>query len=470
MGIPSYFSYILKHHKSILKKHFGICDVLYLDANSIIYDNIDKEGQLYDNIYSSIINIIDKFSPKKTYICFDGVVPLAKMVQQKQRRYKSNLTKQILNKKNTFQSNCITPGTLFMNELNEYLKSKMNDTMILSGSDEPGEGESKIFNYIQKDKNNELNHFIYGLDADLIMLSLLQLNKSIFLYRETKHFSYLKYIDEKEDYVLDIHLLGKQINELMNKDQAIQEYCFLCFLCGNDFLPHFPSINIRNNGIEHLVEHYKSSNVCLIENNKIVWSEVYKLFDSLSQQEQQMIKKQIIWKSTRKYNSITHEDRLNYLPIYDRDKEEYLMEYPDKYNIILFKQNDDSSICKNYLEMLEWTWDYYTGKEVDLYKYYYMSYAPLFKSLLAHIPFDDESLLSTNKNTTYVNPITQLFYVLPYEDYHLIPRNKEDILKKFPSLKTTDYNIEYTFCNFFWESHVEVGYIPIKELDTYVNN
>ena len=75
------------------------------------------------------------------------------------------------------------------------------------------------------------------------MLSLLQLNKSIFLYRETKYFNYLKYIDEKEDYVLDVHLLGEQINALMNKEQAIQEYCFLCFLCGNDFYPIFhPSI------------------------------------------------------------------------------------------------------------------------------------------------------------------------------------------------------------------------------------
>ena len=469
MGIPSYFSYILKNHKHILKKNYILCNVLYLDANSIIYDNIGKDGHIYDNIYNSIINIIDKFNPKKTYICFDGVAPLSKMVQQKQRRYKSNLIKQILNKKEHFNSNCITPGTLFMNELNIYLKDKMNDTMILSGSDEPGEGEYKIFNYIRNEKE-EYNHFIYGLDADLIMLSLLQINKNIYLYRETKYFKYLKYIDEKKDYILDISLLGKQINELMNKETGIKDYCFLCFLCGNDFLPHFPSINIRNNGIDHLLEHYKTTNVSLIENDKIVWSELYKLFDSLSKQEQYMIEKQIIWKATRKYNTITHEDRLNYLPVYDRDQEEYLKEYPDKYNIILFKQNDDISICKNYLQMLEWTWDYYIGKEVDLYKYYYMNYAPLFKSLLTYIPFDDELLLSQEKNTKYVNPITQLVYVLPYEDYNLIPIDKEKLLQNFPSLKATDYNIEYSFCNFFWESHVEFGYIPIKELDKYINN
>jgi len=468
MGIPSYFSYILKNHKHILKKNFIVCHVLYLDANSIIYDNIDKEGLIYDNIYNSIMEIISKFSPKKTFICFDGVAPLSKMVQQKQRRYKSHLTKRILNQSKSFNSNCITPGTLFMNELNNYLKLKINDTMILSGSDEPGEGEYKIFNYIRNEPD-DLNHIIYGLDADLIMLSLLQLPKHIYLYRETKYFKYLKYIDEKVDYILDIDLLGKQINILMNKD-GIREYCFLCFLCGNDFLPHFPSINIRNNGIEHLLEHYKLCNANLIEKDKIVWSKLYILFESLSKQEKYMIEKQIIWKSNRKCHTITHEDRLNYLPVYDRDKEEYLKEYPDKYNMILFNQEDDSSICKNYLEMLEWTWDYYTGKEVDLYKYYHVGYAPLFKSLLSHIPFDDESLLSLDNNTTHVNPLTQLLYVLPYEDFNLIPIDKEVILKQFPCLKATDFNVQYTFCHFFWESHVEIGYIPIKELDKCVNN
>ena len=41
MGIPSYFSYIIKNHHKILKEHFNVpIHELYFDSNSIIYDSI----------------------------------------------------------------------------------------------------------------------------------------------------------------------------------------------------------------------------------------------------------------------------------------------------------------------------------------------------------------------------------------------------------------------------------------------
>ena len=43
MGIPSYFSHIVKSHRNIIKKFNGTnynIDNLYLDSNSIIYDII----------------------------------------------------------------------------------------------------------------------------------------------------------------------------------------------------------------------------------------------------------------------------------------------------------------------------------------------------------------------------------------------------------------------------------------------
>ena len=39
---------------------------------------------------------------------------------------------------------------------------------------------------------------------------------------------------------------------------------FCVFLCGNDFMPHLPSINIRNGGINILIKYYQELN----KNNK----------------------------------------------------------------------------------------------------------------------------------------------------------------------------------------------------------
>ena len=59
-------------------------------------------------------------------------------------------------------------------------------------------------------------NIIYGLDADLFMISLanLQFNKNLYLYRETPHF--IKTIDNSLDpnksYLIDIPELANSIN------------------------------------------------------------------------------------------------------------------------------------------------------------------------------------------------------------------------------------------------------------------
>ena len=103
MGVPSFFSYIVKNHPSIIRKYSKSLlnvDNLYLDCNSIIYDAYSKMkfDSLTDSVTNSIINAvikkieyyIDVISPSKTaIIAFDGVAPVAKLEQQRARRYKS---------------------------------------------------------------------------------------------------------------------------------------------------------------------------------------------------------------------------------------------------------------------------------------------------------------------------------------------------------------------------------------------
>ena len=218
MGIPSYFSYIVRKHRSILinyqSKRMAIHN-LYMDCNSLIYDSIheldDKKGHIND-IETTIINMVcDKIkyyirllSPQRNvFIAFDGVAPIAKLEQQKNRRYKSWLEKDLhmkmgISQGSIFDTVSITPGTEFMKKLDSMIHAtfentkEFNNNIIISSSNQPGEGEHKIYKYIRENQNEHKNYttVIYGLDADLIMLTLnhLHIAESMYLFRETPHF------------------------------------------------------------------------------------------------------------------------------------------------------------------------------------------------------------------------------------------------------------------------------------------
>ena len=491
MGIPSYFSYVLKNHKIIKKMTNIVCtnSKLYLDANSIIYDvihEISKDissgvaNDIYAGVYSKIIAIIDKIKPTLTYVAFDGVVPLAKMRQQKQRRYKSYITKKIL-KTNNWNTNAITPGTKFMNELDDYLSSRFKEKIIFSGSKESGEGEQKIFEYIRTHKNDNVT-IVYGLDADLIMLSLLHLSftQNIYLYRETRHFTYMKGIDPNTDYLFSMDEMGNQINETLNGTnitKSIEDYCFLCFLCGNDFLPHFPSINIRNNGVQYLLEVYKiikEKNLTLVDGKTINWSTFHLLCSEISTKEIELININIEWKKRMASYShpLTIEESLEAVALKDLKREIYISTHMDKYYPFLFN-NNEKDVCKNYLQMLEWTWNYYNGNCKNNYMCYQFHCGPLFSSLEKYTPCFNEELLQQDTEKL-PSSITQLLYVLPYDDYNLIPKDNfpkfiKQIDKEFINLTETNFPIHFDFCKFFWEGYVDFNYIDLKTLNNTVN-
>ena len=102
--------------------------------------------------------------------------------QQRQRRFRSALEKDEEEFKK-FDSNSLTPGTLFMDRLTKYIdwyiRHKMTTELkwqkievVFSDEKVAGEGEHKLLNYIRKHGNKNDTYCIHGLDADLIMLAL----------------------------------------------------------------------------------------------------------------------------------------------------------------------------------------------------------------------------------------------------------------------------------------------------------
>ena len=189
MGIPYYFASLIKNHKNIVKNLESIKNIhnLYLDSNSIIYDSIDFtlfqnklqfENLIIEKVIDKIHLIIKTINPTKNIIiAFDGVPPIAKLNQQKNRRYKSSYQNSLFNKNIPWDPASITPGTIFMNKLNKNIYDHFNNkyttnNLILSLTDIPGEGEHKLFEYIRNNNHTNDTTIIYGMDSDLIMLSL----------------------------------------------------------------------------------------------------------------------------------------------------------------------------------------------------------------------------------------------------------------------------------------------------------
>jgi len=531
MGIPSYFSYIVKNHSEIIKKisngdknkdkDFNVNN-LYLDCNSIIYDVIHSLNKSNTNepnfevVISLLCDKIDKYildikPDNNIFIAFDGVAPVAKLEQQRTRRYKSvyinNISKSIFGdtKPDTWNTTFITPGTIFMKKLNESIRKKYSNPkdfnvnrIILSPSDKFGEGEHKIFEFIRtfsKDHKSQ-NTVIYGLDADLIMLCINHLNicPNIYLFRETPEFikSINSELEPNENYILDIPQLAKIITLNMNNgtsdnyNNKIYDYIFMCFFLGNDFMPHFPSINIRTGGIDKMLNAYKAvigdKNEYLTDGNKIYWKNVRKLVQHLASLEEEYLKNETKLRDKRaKYiiPDTTPEEKykkFDLIPNYDRSIEKsinpFKHNWQNRYYKYLFNleinENHKKEICNNYLEGLEWTMKYYTTGCPNWRWCYNYNYPPLLSDLIHHIPYFEKDLV-IYKTPNPVTEIVQLSYVLPKQSLHLLPEQiYNKLLNERSEWYKSDCNFIWAYCRYFWESHVDLPDINIDELETFL--
>jgi len=535
MGIPSYFSYIIKNYSNIIRSilfhrnNKTPFNSLYMDCNSIIYDtyyhliksasNIDDidafETILIDSVIEKIQCYVREIKPDNVlYITFDGVAPFAKMEQQRTRRYKSwysssmNFSETLALPSSTalssWNTSSITPGTLFMNTLSRKIKGFFENKekmfslkqIIVSCSDIPGEGEHKIFQHIRDNLQPTDNILVYGLDSDLIMLSIFHVGlcNNIFVFREAPEFSKSKVIvksESKELLFLDIHILCNSVLMEMgyteNEKHRIYDYIFLCFFLGNDFLPHFPCLNIRSSGIQVLMETYKKYIGSFVDrgfispiDGKIQWKYVALFVSEIAKMEHTLLLSEYSLRDKMdfyKWGGNTIEEKEHALlntPIIYRADEKYI--YPkekyweDRYYKCLLqvekKEESIKKVCVNYLEGLEWVFKYYTEGCPDWKWKYNYHYPPLFADLVKYIPKLGVDFINPSPEYNYpFSPELQLAYVIPPPLHYLLgEKNKTFLEKKYRDFYSESFEYKWAFCRYFWESHVVLPEISIEEL------
>ena len=531
MGIPYYFSYLIKNHSAIISKLNALNNIhnLFIDSNSLIYDSLNfneflDSSQFEDYIIKTVIikleEIINIINPSENiYIAFDGVPPFAKINQQKNRRYKSSYQNKVFNKHIVWDTCAITPGTCFMNNLNNAIAARFSKklfnsqnrqiSVILSLSNEPGEGEHKLFNIIREtDTIKQKNNVIYGMDADLFMLALnhLKYTQNIYLYRETPLFinQLDKSLDPTQKYIININCLGNIIyneltNELLIDDVSksytttyynkIEDYIFICFLLGNDFLPHFPALNIRVNGFTILLELYKKLfkvSEFLIVGNSINWNNFKKYIKNIAEHEETFIKEiyDVRTKQSKKFYPETNNEEIEFkfscMPSWERNIENYINPYEEDWQhryyyglcAIDSKKNDYSNnlklLCTNYLEILQWVYYYYSSPCKNWTLHFKYNYPPLLCDLYAYIPyFNSEFTMIENYNI--LNEKLLLCHVLPVNSLNLLPETIHNyLLQEYKDHYTTNYEIIYAFCKYFYEGHVQFPKMNIQEFNSKI--
>ena len=557
MGVPHFFKYLIDKYPNILclLDQVERIDHLFFDTNCLIHpccakvskeysdknlSNNELENKMLEEITKYIIHIINLVCPQKTiYISIDGPAPRAKMQQQRLRRYKSsyinNKTKDFRKELNMEQveiwdTNAITPGTKFMSKLNNYLstflkkiksdESLKNINIIFIDSNVPGEGEHKIIDFLRKNKNTmdkEDSYVNYGLDADLIFLSLTTELENFYLLREKVFFNNRnnnsaasKEHNDVEFNYLSLDLLKFYFQEEVkfsttmeyDTDKLIKDFIFLCFLIGNDFLPNLGTITVHNKGIDKLLGIYYNllvkNKYYLVHNNKINLGFLIDIFQELSLKENDIYKDDYKVRRHRNFvASYEHNDKLS-------EEENKLNEMIRGLDIVYKKQADNirlgahgyeeryyshyfnlnpgnikeyqkgiDNLCELYIRGLYWNFEYYFKGSNDFEYYYPHVKAPLTSDLYDALVKLDDSIIEFKKNNP-PKPITQLFMVLPPSSSHLVPTNMKYLMNDYDSDIIQYYPLEFD-CDMINKRyfHECVPYLPVidyKYLKNLIDN
>ena len=499
MGIPYYFFYLTKKYKNIILSKLPTDIYIYaIDFNGIIHPEAHKEiktgnftkEQLFKNLWTKICKYNENYNPKKMLICIDGVAPLAKIIQQRKRRYLSIYKNKIDSIDIKWDTNAISTGTQFMNDLDNYLLTKINhdkkDSFIFDGSLNQGEGEHKIFTHFKKllNNSNKQNLVINGLDADLIILSLISGLSNIYLMRENNEDITYVSIDNLKEALLN-ELKSKWIS-IDNDIDIIESYCVMCSILGNDFIPHILTLNIKNGGLNTLIDitttAIKEHNY-LVKSNKINKDCLSAIFTTLAATEETDLINEVakfIHKKPTDFTlksqefGIKNKDGL-LEEIYVNNKKWRYSYYKSLFDInINFDSSLISVLVENYIKGIYWTYNYYKKFDLDYEWFYPYNYPPTTRDISNYLKVNDISEIKNNGS--YLKPEIQLLLITPIQSNHLLEFNKKlknltiDDKQGLTYLYPTDFKIQTFLKTQLHECSPVLPMINIKKIINLILN
>lgn len=538
MGIPSFYKHLIQTITGLTSKTRATAPKAFcLDLNCAIYHCVKKlqhrkpyveanrsqwEADLIKQVIAYIQQLDAYVKPTETlYIGVDGVAPMAKIKQQRARRFKSAHAAQEeariraeaqgkpYVRQPRWDTNAITPGTQFMSALavalRNYAKANPKRQIVVSPADEAGEGEQKIMAWVRSTKPSDV--VVYGLDADLIVLSLWTAateNIQVDLFREEVEFSG----GVKEDALGDELYLYMNMNHLastlheayarpeQSKSAFLCDFVALMSLLGNDFVPHGMALKIKDEGIQIALDIYKNKlNTSLIaQAEDKSWhynvETLGAMFQLLAADEDRAIHRATKKKLESRVGSTASKDpadqalaRYNDQPVLWAAEKPLIwhMRAPDQEKPVLMLRNnwretydklalwgaDTTTVAKTYLESLSWTLAYYSGVPVDMNWYYPWLCPPRLESV-AELCKTIKVIPVPQTKQPELKPLEQLAMVLPESSFHLLPTEYSALPKKYPYAWPEGWGVFSFGRRFLWECEPLVPLIQPQQIKTWI--
>jgi 5'-3' exonuclease len=331
---------------------------------------------------------------------------------------------------------------------------------------------------------------IYGLDADLIFLSMASQIPNIYLLREVDQFTksdtdydadkdaietelcyadidfakqsinnefneyYQKYITSNNDDYSNTGMFGndekyeKKENKHINMFNFTNDYIFICYFLGNDFLPHLPSIDINMDGLETLFNCYmdvfQNLGHCLMSYNEedkiVIDTEFLREFITLVATKEEDFFKRVMpsqlkrQRNRRCFETEPHKKEIwmienlknvkvdDDIRLGDGEADEWKFRYYSHYfHTSEHMVHTIDTVTHNYIEGLLWVTRYYFEKCPTWRWQYNFTHAPFLSDIMRYIKNKDIMKDFETPVEVPVDMYTQLVSVIPSTYSNILP-------------------------------------------------
>ncbi len=540
MGIPSYFRKLVDNYKGLLCRNKpGAVGWLMFDFNCLMYHVMRRpdcpayvadrkavwEAAFLDEIARYTLKVIRQVGPVRgVYIAIDGVAPMAKIKQQRMRRFKvggdsSAAVGSLIAPPNPpshgtisdvgvdcagippetgvrgrerseappWDKNALTPGTAFMAAVSARLQKLIRDHQpadqrwLLSDTTEAGEGEQKIVAQMRTGLcAGSEGIVVYGLDADLIVLSLWtrathMAGRPMWLFRERIERGEMvrNAAGEEQFEWFNISVLEDAVCEGCEAGQRLpylQDYCAAMMLLGNDFLPTSMTFRLKEGGHNRLLELVEKARkaasggrLWTVENGLDLKGWQVGL-QYLSYGEEGRFKRAVEKKLMAKGDDTDPEDeplRVRADAVFLDGGEvgaELVGGWRGLYAQIAFGgESGRREAVEKYIEGLTWIVDYYTGRPISMEWFYPWHFPPLWEDVAAGLKTGGFRAPPV-PGARCLRPVEQLAMVLPLRSWSLIPEGEavRRLPELAPELFPERYELQSIGKRFAWECEPEI--------------